>query len=134
MGGKLVEVGNFQSPFIAMLLLSIAATLIVEVFYHETFASNVKTGRFGKIDFQMPRLGRNLVAALLAAAVVSILISGAGNTAIPLYGLSLLMSPVEIGLALATLWTAMVLVQPLSGGLCEIFRLRSGLVSHLTES
>ena len=118
-GGKLVEVGNFQSPFIAMLLLSIAAALIVEIFYHETLLANVKTGRFGKIDFRMPHLSRNLAGALLAAAVVSILISGAANTAIPLYGSSLLMSPVEIGFALTTLWAATVLVQPLSGGLCD---------------
>jgi len=119
MGGKLVEIGGFQTPFMAMLILSIAAFLIVERFFKETLPSGIKTGIFRKMAIRLPGLNRNLLVALLGASVVSVLISGAGNTAIPLLALSLLLSPVEIGFALTTLWVANVLVQPWAGELCD---------------
>lgn len=116
-GGKLVEIGGFRSPFIAMLVLCATAGLIVELLLRESLPTGSEAKRPTIAGFA--KSGRNLFVAFAGAAAVSLLIGGTGNTAIPLYALSLLMSPFQIGLTIMAVFLANVFSMPWSGGMCD---------------
>jgi MFS family permease len=116
-GGKLVEIGGFRIPFIAMLVFSIIAALVVELLFHESMPSESEARR--PTITSIAKSGRNVIVAFAAAAAVSLLTGGTGNTAIPLYALSLLMSPFQIGLIVTVVFLANVIIMPWSGGMCD---------------
>ena len=118
-GGKLVEIGGFQLPFVSMLLLSITGALMVEAFFHESLVDFSRVTKLHFAGIKMSRSEGKIALGLVGAMVVGISSNGTGNTAIPLYGASLLMSPSQIGLALTVLWLANVIIQPWAGGLCD---------------